>query len=95
MRTPMVTRTVKATKLNALTVNLDTKEVSEQEYIMSGVYKDEAALTKAVAKHSPAPEGVKIVKIISATTIEKLLGITEAEFIAIARPISRPSKSND
>lgn len=94
MRTPMVTRTVKATKINALCVNLDDKSVSEQEFIISGTYKDEKSLNKALIKNSPAPANLKIVSVNSAETIEKLMGITEAEFIAIARPVTRTSKKD-
>lgn len=94
MRVPMVTRTIKATKIHCLCVSLIDKTVSEQDFIISGTYKDEKALNKAVVKHSPAPDDVKIVNVISAETVESLMGMTEADFIAHAKPIIRTPKND-
>ena len=46
-RIPMVTRTVKATKVNVLCINIDTAEPFNKTLIISGTYKDEKAMLKA------------------------------------------------
>lgn len=46
-RTPMVTRTITATKVNALCINIDTAEPFNKTLILSGTYKDEKSMLKA------------------------------------------------
>lgn len=46
-RIPMVTRTITATKVNALCINIDTAEPFNKTLIISGTYKDEKAMLKA------------------------------------------------
>ena len=83
-RTAMVTRTITATKVMGLFVNIETREVNEGEFILSGTYKDYKSLMKALEK-TVSEDTHKIVSIISTEEIETLYGMTEQDFIQHAK----------
>ena len=83
-RIAMVTRTIQTTKVNALCVNLDEKNTFDKEFILSGTYKDDKALMKALEKVGN-DEHTKVVDIHSSEVIETLYGMSEQDFISTAK----------
>lgn len=91
-REPMVTRTITATKIVALCLNIETAEPFNKEVTISGTFKDEKAMMKATEKLLNT-ETEKAVHIVSSEEIETLYGMTEQEFIQKAKVLPpRPKK---
>lgn len=91
-RKPMVTRTITATKITALCLNIETGEPFNKEVTISGTFKDEKAMMKAAEKLLNT-ETEKAVHIVSSEEIETLYGMTEQEFIQKAKVLPpRPKK---
>ena len=91
-REPMVTRTITATKITALCLNIETAEPFNKEVTISGTFKDEEAMMKAAEKILNT-ETEKAVHIVSSEEIETLYGMTEQEFIQKAKVLPpRPKK---
>lgn len=91
-REPMVTRTITATKITALCLNIETAEHFNKEVTISGTFKDEKAMMKAAEKLLNT-ETEKAVHIVSSEEIETLYGMTEQEFIQKAKVLPpRPKK---
>lgn len=91
-REPMVTRTITATKIVALCLNIETAEPFNKEVTISGTFKDEKSMMKAAEKLLNT-ETEKAVHIVSSEEIETLYGMTEQEFIQKARVLPpRPKK---
>ena len=91
-REPMVTRTITATKIVALCLNIETAEPFNKEVTISGTFKDEKAMMKAAEKLMNT-ETEKCVHIVSSEEIETLYGMTEQEFIQKAKVLPpRPKK---
>lgn len=83
-RVSMVTRTIIATKINVLCLNIETSEPYKKEVILSGTYKDEKALQKAAEKVINS-DTVKAVHVVDHEETETLYGMTEQEFIERAK----------
>lgn len=83
-RISMVTRTIETTKVLALCVNVATQTTCENEYILSGTFKDNSAVLKALVKVANTDD-TKVVHIISTETVETLYGMSEQDFIASAK----------
>lgn len=91
-REPMVTRTITATKITALCLNIETAEPFNKEVTLSGTFKDEKSMMKAAEKLLNT-ETEKAVHIVSSEEIETLYGMTEQEFIQKAKVLPpRPKK---
>ena len=91
-REPMVTRTITATKITALCLNIETAEPFNKEVTISGTFKDEKSMMKAAEKLLNT-ETEKAVHIVSSEEIETLYGMTEQEFIQKAKILPpRPKK---
>ena len=91
-REPMVTRTITATKIVALCINIETAEPFNKETMLSGTFKDEKSMMKAAEKLLNT-ETEKAVHIVSSEEIETLYGMTEQEFIQKAKVLPpRPKK---
>lgn len=91
-REPMVTRTITATKIVALCINIETAEPFNKEVSISGTFKDEKSMLKAAEKLLNT-ETEKAVHIVSSEEIETLYGMTEQEFIQKAKVLPpRPKK---
>ena len=91
-REPMVTRTITATKIVALCINIDTAEPFNKEAMLSGTFKDEKSMMKAAEKLLNT-ETEKAVHIVYSEEIETLYGMTEQEFIQKAKVLPpRPKK---
>lgn len=103
-RIPMVTRTITATKVNALCINIDTAEPFNKTLILSGTYKDEKSMLKAATSviENETIEGlldtndrVKVVHIVESEEIETLYGMTEQEFIQRAKVLPPRTKNEN
>ena len=70
-REPMVTRTITATKIVALCLNIETAEPFNKEVTISGTFKDEKSMMKAAEKILNT-ETEKAVHIVSSEEIETL-----------------------
>lgn len=95
MRKAMVTRTIQTTVANCLCVNPDTREVTEITLTLSGTFKDNKALEKAVNKVTEdAP--FRVVSITDSRVEETLYGMTEQKFIENADVLPpRATKENN
>lgn len=83
-REPMVTRTILSTTATALCINVETAEPCNETVVLSGIYKDKKALEKAVKK-AIETDVLKVAAVVESTTNEQLYGMTEREFIALAK----------
>lgn len=90
-RPSMVTRTIKTTKVNTLCASVSKRDTFEQEVTVPRTYVKESDLHKAVTKAITNPD-TKLVAILSATVEETLYGLSEQDFIANAKPVSRGKK---
>ena len=103
-RIPMVTRTITATKVNALCINIDTAEPFNKTLFLSGTYKDEKSMLKAATSVIEnetidglleANDRVKVVHIVESEEIETLYGMTEQEFIQRAKVLPPRTKNEN
>lgn len=83
-RQRMVTRTVLLTKVEVMCVNVDSASVSINEYTLSGTTYDMETAMKALKKQYET-ESFKLVNIQSINESEVLYGMSEEEFIELAR----------
>lgn len=94
MREPMVTRTIVTTKVVALGMDIETCEPGNKVFILPRTYKDDKAIMKELDKHTE-DENFKCVKICSTEVIETLYGMTEAEFIRLAKELPPRTKAQE
>lgn len=88
----MVTRTVKANLFEVMTVNTETKEVSNVEIAVSAML-DTKATEKAIRK-AVEIDTIKVVMWTAKGVNEVLYGMPEEDFIRLARVLP-PRSSND
>ena len=79
-RKRMVTRTIKTTVVDVLCLNIESAEPFNQTIILTGTYKDNKALMKAVSKRIDNDE-VKAVHVVDKEEKETLYGMDENDFI--------------
>lgn len=92
-RERMVTRTVVATEVNALCLNIETAEPFNKTVILSGTFKDKQAIEKA-AKKAIDTDLEKCVTVVEYTEKETLYGMSEQQFIELAKVLPpRDSKA--
>lgn len=91
-RVPMVTRTITATKITALCLNIETAEPFNKTVTISGTFKDEKSMMKAAEKLLNT-ETEKAVHIVCSEEIETLYGMTEQEFIQLANVLPPRGKN--
>ena len=87
MRTPMVTRTIKATKVTVMAVDTTKGEIVNLDFTLARTYKDDAAILKALPNQVEIPENIKVVSVVSTEITEAKYGMTESEFINHANKI--------
>lgn len=92
-RQPMVTRTITTTKATVLCLTIATSVPAPQEFIIPRTYKDDKAVLKAVS--GLVEDGVKAVHVTKTEVQETLYGMTEIEFMSIAKPITKEEEPND
>ena len=83
----MVTRTIARTEVEALCANKQAEQIETVTLSITGVYKDDRALVKAVVK--ALPDTYVLLSIKSATVSEKLYGMSEDDFIRNAVEIGK------
>ena len=79
-RVPMVSRTMKTTKVNVLCMDLINAEPVNKDLTLPRVYKDEKKLFKAVQTALDNDE-IKAVKVVKSSEVEILYGMSEQDFI--------------
>lgn len=93
-RVPMVTRTIVATKITALCLNIETGEPFNETVTASGTFKDEKSMLKAAEKLINT-ETERAVHIVFSEEIETLYGMTEQEFIQKAQVLPPRGKKEE
>ena len=83
-RVPMVTRTIVATKVNVMCLDVQKGEPFNETITVPRTYKDDEAVLKKV-RPLLETEMVKAVYIVGKEEIETLYGMTEQEFIQYAK----------
>jgi hypothetical protein len=87
-RVAMVTRTITTTEVNVLCLELVKVEPFNKDLTLAGTFKDQKALMKAVTKQIDN-DNQKAVSIVSSKEVETLYGMTEEEFIAVAKVLPK------
>ena len=92
-RVPMVTRTIVATKVNVMCLDVQAAEPCNKVVTVPRTYKDDKALMKKVR---PLLETgiLKVVHIVDKEEIETLYGMTEQEFIQYAKVLPPRNGAN-
>lgn len=90
----MVTRTIRTTRAVVAGADFTTNSVVEYEVNLTGTYKDEKAVLKAVLKKTDENSLVKPVRVKSYEVVDTLYGMDEEVFLANAR-ILPPRKVNE
>lgn len=94
-RLPMVTRTITTTKVTVLCLDIEHAEPCNKVVTIPRTYKDEKVILKKV-KPLLETESLKVVHVVDAETEETLYGMTEQEFVELARPLlDRTGKTED
>lgn len=83
-RKPMVTRTVQTTLATVLCLNTETAEPFNQTVTLSGTFKDNKAVMKAV-KALIENDTISVAKVVDVEIEEKLYGMPEQDFINAAK----------
>lgn len=82
-RKRMVTRTIKTLEVEVLCLDISTQETVNKSLILSGTYKDNKSLMKAVSNILNS-ETLKAVHVTDSTEKETLYGMDENDFITYA-----------
>lgn len=90
-RIAMVTRTINFTEVTALTVDVEAQATATQVFTLSGTFTENEKLIKALKKEYET-DTIKVVSVISTTVNEKLYGMTEQEFMSLAKVL--PPRKN-
>jgi hypothetical protein len=85
-RITMVTRTITTTEVEVLCMNIETVQVETKTVTLLGAYSSDDIMLKKV-KEQLESETLKPVHIQSTKEIETLYGMTEADFINIAKAL--------
>ena len=91
-RERMVTRTVTAVEYEVMTVDMVSKSVSMDKVVIpSGDTMTDKARDKAI--RASVPEGKLFVQVVSQTTSEVLYGMSESDFIKLAKVLPPRTKA--
>ena len=91
-RTPQVTRNLQTTEVNVLCLDINKGEPFNQKVVLPRTYKDEKHMLKAVEKVINS-DTVKAVHIVDSAVKETLYGMSEQDFITLAKVLP-PRNSN-
>ena len=92
MRERMITRTVNSTIYDCMVVNSETKQVeTEQVIVSSAETMTEKVLDKAI--RNSIPTGKIFVQVTASKQLETLYGMTEQEFIKLAKVLPPRTKT--
>lgn len=93
MRERMVTRTVASVDYVCMTVNTDTRQVEDLTVnVPNGATMTDKARLKAITEALPATN--TFVQVISETVKETLYGMTEEQFIKLAKVLPPRTKAD-
>lgn len=84
MRKPQVTRTIITTQATVLCLNVETGEPFNETVIVPRTYKDDKKLMKKINELVDT-EVVKAVHIVDKVEVSTLYGMSEEEFIKVAK----------
>ena len=87
-RRKLVTRTITATEVNCLCMNIVDAEPMNKVFRVVGKFTDDDKLIKVVRKLHETDD-FKIVAIVDKTETQELYGLDENEFLASAHVIAR------
>lgn len=87
-RKPMVTRTMKTTKVYLLCLDVESGEPQNESVILPRTYKSEADMLKK-AKEIIETDTLKAVHVVGYEVDAQLYGMTEDKFLANADPINK------
>ena len=90
-RERMITRTVEQTIAEVMTININTAEVTIEQYTIGGTYTDSELLKRL--KKIYESDTFKLVNLESQSTEKLLLGMSEDDFIRLAQTLP-PRKLN-
>ena len=90
-RKPMVTRTIKTTKVNVLCLNIETSEPFNKVVTLPRTYENEKKLFKAT-QNAIDNETQKAVHIVDQEEVETLYGMTEQDFIDNAHVLDKDTR---
>lgn len=90
-RERMVTRTIISTEVVALVVNLNDGTTEVKTITLPRVYKDAEDVLKYCRKFVNNDE-ISVVKVIEMKENEQLYGMSEKQFLELAKPIERKSE---
>lgn len=91
-RIPMVTRTIVTTKATLLCLDIEKGEPFNEVITLPRTYKDDKALMKQVSKMFDN-DTRKAVHVVAKEEVETLYGMTEQEFITLAKVL--PPRGNN
>ena len=88
----MITRTVTATVATVMVVEIKTAKAYTTEITMTGIFKDNADLLKAIKKNDN--DEMVFAAIVSTRTEETLYGMSESEFMKYAKVLPPRTKAD-
>lgn len=85
-RERMITRTVTEVTVKVMCVDVETAQVEVKDFILSGNYENDDIILKTLKKQHET-DIYKLIKVESTTVTEKLYGMTEQQFIELAKEL--------
>ena len=85
-RERMITRTVTEVTAKVMCVNVDTAQAEVVTHVLSGNYEDNSQILKTLKKLHET-DNYKLIKVEEVETKEKLYGMTEQQFIELAKEL--------
>ena len=85
-RERMITRTVTEVTAKVMCVDVETAQVSVVSYVLTGNYEDNEQILKTLKKLRET-DNFKLIKVEGVETKEKLYGMTEQQFIELAKEL--------
>lgn len=93
-RMRMVTRTIESTKVVAMCAVVSEAKVENREFVVPQTYANNEKLLKALKKQVET-EDLKIVAITSSGVQQKMYGMLESDFLAVAKELDENRKMTD
>lgn len=90
-RKPMITRTIKTTKVTVLGMDITTAEPENRTVVLARTYPSMEKMLVA-AKAAAETDTYKVVHIVASEVVEQLYGMPEQQFVELAQPITRPAE---
>lgn len=94
-RVPQVTRCIKQTKVLLTCIDVEGLKVEEKEIYLTGRYKKTEDIVKYIEKKNILGDTHKLVNVKKFETVQEIYGLSEEEFLKVAKPIAtRFTKAN-